>query len=68
MTVSLSGGSFDGQLAKAPRPPGALRLYAKADDEEWSELYLYDGKVVEHPIHGTVPLMIYWERRGLDGT
>jgi hypothetical protein len=68
LMVSLSGGTFDGQLAKAPRPPGALRLDAKAGNEEWSELYVYDGNVVEHPVYGTVPIMTYWKRKDLDRT
>jgi hypothetical protein len=60
--VSLSGGSFDGQLAMAPPFPGALRLYRKhpkPDYEEYSELYQYDGNVVDLPEYGTLPLMLY---------
>jgi hypothetical protein len=48
--VSLSGGRFDGQLALAPPPPGALRLYKNSGDVKWSELYLQaQGQTVEHP-------------------
>ena len=67
--VSLSGGSFDGQLAKAPPFPGGLRLYpkyTKLDDNEYSELYLYDGNAVEHPEHGTLPVMLYLGRTDSD--
>ena len=61
--VSLRGGSFDGQIAQAPPPPGALRLGAKSDDEEWSELYLYElGEVVTDPRYGAIPVMRYMSR------
>ena len=61
LTVSLKGGSLDGQIHKAPRPPGALRVDVRAGEDEWSEMYLYDGKTVDHPQHGTLPVMVYWE-------
>jgi hypothetical protein len=62
--VSLSGGSFDGQIEMATPPPGALRLYTHSDEEQWSELYLYaQGQMVEHPEHGTLPVMLFSERK-----
>ncbi len=63
--VILSGGSFDGSLAMAPPPPGTLRLGALLDDAHWSELYMYtDGRTAEHPEHGSLPVMIFMEKRG----
>ena len=53
--VKLEGGSFDGQLAYAPPPFGALRLGASFEGKQWSELYLYaNGQIAEDPVHGTV--------------
>ena len=61
--VSLRGGSFDGQLGQAPPPPGTLRLGAKSDEAEWSELYVYLlGESLNHPIHGEIPIMIFMGR------
>ncbi len=62
--VSLAGGSFDGQVARAPLPPGALRLYARTGDDQWSELYLYaNGRVTDHPDYGTLLVMQFQERK-----
>ena len=61
--VSLRGGSFDGELGQAPPPPGTLRLGAKSEEGEWSELYMYVlGEAVNHPKYGTLPLMTYMGR------
>jgi hypothetical protein len=62
--VKLTGGSFDMLLAMAPSPPGALRLYKNADDEQWSELYTYfAGRTFNDPEHGTLPVMVYMGRK-----
>lgn len=61
--VLLEGGSFGGQVAMAPEPPGALRLGVKSGDDEWSELYLYViDRTENHPEHGTLPVMQFMER------
>ena len=39
--VVLRGGSFDGKTARAPDPPGALRLGVHEGDLVWTELYLH---------------------------
>jgi len=62
--VILRGGSFDGQLGQAPPPPGTLRLGAKSDGAEWSELYMYLlGESFSHPIHGEIPIMLFMGRK-----
>ena len=44
--VVLRGGSFDGRPARAPEPPGALRLGVHEGDLVWTELYVH---VVDEP-------------------
>lgn len=41
--VTLSGGAFNRQIAKAPPPPLVLSLSIELDGEQWMETYAYDG-------------------------
>ncbi len=58
--VLLRGGSFDGQLARAPLPPRALTLGALLDREHWQETYLYSEVTAERDGR-LLPVMIFME-------
>jgi len=59
----LQGGSFGGQIAMAPDPPGALRLGVTDGSDHWSEVYLYaSGQAAADPEGGTIPVMLFMKR------
>jgi hypothetical protein len=60
----LRGGSFDGQLRLVPAGPApTLTLQYESDGRWWAETYAQEGLKPELPIVGSVPDLVFRERR-----
>jgi len=58
------GGSLDGQLRLGPAgPTPTLTVRHQLDGQWWTETYAHDGTQAEAPIFGSVPDLVFRERR-----
>ena len=63
----LRGGSFDSQLRLVPAGPiPSLTVRHQVDGQWWAETYAHDGTQAAAPIFGSVPDLMFRERRRVD--